>query len=489
MRREQWHGVLHGTGAVPGVPLDHVTLTAAPPTAGPAGPATAAGGRLSPRYRWASIGVVLVITLAALEGMSVATVMPTAARELDGLGLYAWGFTAFLVAALVGTVDAGARCDRGRVVRAFLLGLGAFAAGCVVAGTAPTMPVFILGRAVQGYGAGALIVVVYVLTARRFREDQRPAVLGLLAAAWVIPALVGPTVAGAVTQTVGWRWVFVGLLPFVLLVLALLVPTLRSLPSLDAAPGRDSGRTGAQLGHAVLLAAGVAVVQAGATWSSWFGVAAMVAGLTVMALPLRRLLPAGALRLAPGLGATISARGLLAGSFLGAEAYLPLTLTAVHHESPARSGLPLTFAALSWASASWLQGRRWQSVSRGRLTATGFTILAAGLGILSLVALASMTVWVAALAWLVAGAGMGLAMPSISVATMAASSEDEQGENSAALQVSDSAGSVVTIALGGALVAAAATAGHGIGPAVLTVDLSMAVLALVGLLAARRMRA
>jgi len=466
--------------------LDHVTLTAAPSATAPPAPAAAgAGGLLSPRYRWASIGVVLVITLAALEGMSVATVMPTAARELDGMGLYAWGFTAFLVASLVGTVDAGARCDRGRVVRSFLLGLGAFAAGCVVAGTARAMPVFILGRAIQGYGAGALIVVVYVLTARRFRADQRPAVLGLLAAAWVIPALVGPTVAGAVTQTVGWRWVFIGLLPFVLLVLVLLVPTLRSLPGLDAAPGRG----GAQLGNAVLLAVGVGVVQAGATSSSWYGVAGMIAGLAMMALPLRRLLPPGALRLSAGLGATISARGLLAGSFLGAEAYLPLTLTAVHHQSPARSGLPLTFAALTWASASWLQGRRWQSVTRGRLTAIGFTIVSAGLGILALVAVAAVPVWVAVLAWLVAGAGMGLAMPSISVATMAASSEDEQGENSAALQVSDSAGSVVTIALGGALVAAATNAGHGIGPAVLTVDASMAVLALVGLLAARRMRA
>lgn len=464
------------------------TLTSSPPEAGRGGPEP---GLLSPRYRWASIGVVLVVTLAALEGMSVATVMPTVARELHGLSLYAWGFTAFLVTSLIGTVDAGARCDRGSVLRAFLLGLGAFALGLVLAALAPSMPVFIAGRAIQGYGAGAAIVVVYVLTARRFRENQRAKVLGLLAAAWVVPALVGPAVAGAVTQTVGWRWVFLGLVPFVALVLAMLMPTLRSVPPISALAGPSPGTNPARpaLGTAVLLAVGVTVVQAGGTSSVWWGVLVMLAGLAVMAWPLGRLLPSGALRLSHGLGATVAARGLLAGSFLGAEAYLPLTLTAVHHQSPARSGLPLTFAALSWAGASWLQGHRLQGMTRGRLTGIGFATVAAGLGLVALVSLPGAPVWVAVVAWLVSGAGMGLAMPSISVATMAASSEDEMGTNSAALQVSDSSGSVVTIAAGGALVAVAAGAGRSIGPAVLTVDLVMAALALVGLLAARRMRA
>ena len=121
-----------------------------------------------PRYRALSIGIITVVLLVAFEGISVATAMPVAVRELDGLDLYAWSFTAFLVTSLVGMVLAGEASDRRGPLVPFLVAVATFGVGLVVAGTAQTMWVFILGRAVQGVGAGLNIVALYVVVARAY---------------------------------------------------------------------------------------------------------------------------------------------------------------------------------------------------------------------------------------------------------------------------------------------------------------------------------
>lgn len=462
-------------------------------TTAPARPAPAAAERprlLRSAYRVPTVGIVLAITLTALENISVASVMPTVARSLHGLPLYAWGFTAFLVAMLVGTVDTGQRCDTGRrggrVVRAFRIGVAAFATGLVVAGTAPTMPVFILGRAVTGYGAGALIVVVYVVVGRSFPESLRPAAFSATAAAWVVPALVGPAAAGALTGAFGWRWVFLGLLPAVLLVSLLLEPALRRVPPNDADPAIRGGSR--QRGYAVLLALGVALLQAATTSPWWAALPLVVVAVALGARPLRRLLPPGTLRARAGLPAGIALRGVLAGALFGAEAYVPLTLAEVHHQSPAFAGLPLTVGAIGWAAGSWVQGHRSAGVSRARLVGLGFGLLAVGTVVLAPVGLPGVPWEVAIGAWTITCVGAGLTMPSISVLTLGAAPEGEQGATSAALQITDLSGSVITIAAAGALIAAVRSSTGTITPAVIAVDLTMAALGLVGVRLARRLR-
>src|SRR4051812_49953755 len=103
-------------------------------------------------------GITLVISVTAFEAIAVATAMPTVARSLHGLGLFGWSFTAFLLADIVGLVDAGSRVDRNGPTGSLIGGLSMFAAGLLVDGLAPDMPVFLIGRALQGLGAGALIV-------------------------------------------------------------------------------------------------------------------------------------------------------------------------------------------------------------------------------------------------------------------------------------------------------------------------------------------
>jgi MFS family permease len=156
------------------------------------------------------------MTLVAFEGIAVATVMPVVGRELDGLGVYAWAFNAYVVASLVGMVGAGTWCDRRGPRLPLQVGSLVFGVGALMAGFAPTMGVLIAARGIQGLGGGAVIVAVYVLIARAFDESLRPRAFSLLAAAWVVPSMAGPFVAGWLAESITWRAAF-WLVPIVMI--------------------------------------------------------------------------------------------------------------------------------------------------------------------------------------------------------------------------------------------------------------------------------
>ncbi|MEV1240690.1 MFS transporter [Nonomuraea sp. NPDC050022] len=191
-------------------------------------------------YRTATIGILLVITLIAFEGMSVGVVMPVISQQLDALDLYGLSFSAFLIASLFANVVSGLWSDRRGYTIPFLVGVVLFVVGMGLAGAASTKVLFLAARAVQGLGAGCTIVAVYVMIARVYPADVRPKVFAGLSAAWVVPAMVGPAVAGFVADTLGWRWVFFGIIPLVVPALVMLVPALNK-PAHEPDGPRASG--------------------------------------------------------------------------------------------------------------------------------------------------------------------------------------------------------------------------------------------------------
>ncbi|HEV2088652.1 MAG TPA: MFS transporter, partial [Cryptosporangiaceae bacterium] len=191
---------------------------------------SAAPGRVDGALRATTAGTVLVVTLIAFEAIAVATALPTAVRALDGLAYYGWPFLAFLIANVLGMVLGGELSDRYGPTKPLVGGLLVFAGGLVVSGAAFGMVLFVAGRAVQGLGAGLVIVALYVVIGEAYAEDARPRVFGFVSAAWVLPALIGPVVAGWLAEHLSWRWVFLGIPPLVGLGLLLIVPGLRRLP-------------------------------------------------------------------------------------------------------------------------------------------------------------------------------------------------------------------------------------------------------------------
>src|SRR5205823_6227930 len=114
--------------------------------------------------------------------------------------------------------------------------------GMVVAGAAPAMAVFVLGRAVQGFGSGLVIVAEYVVIGGLYAEEFRPRMFAYLSAAWVLPALVGPVLSGLIAQHLSWRLVFLGLAPFVAAGVGLLFPVLHQTPPLEPLEPAGGGR-------------------------------------------------------------------------------------------------------------------------------------------------------------------------------------------------------------------------------------------------------
>ena len=97
------------------------------------------------------------------------------------------------------------------------LGIGLFAIGLASAALAPSMEVLVAARFVQGLGAGTIQPIAYVAIGRRLPERLRPRMFATLSTAWVLPGVIGPAIAGTVGETIGWRFVFLGLLPLIAL--------------------------------------------------------------------------------------------------------------------------------------------------------------------------------------------------------------------------------------------------------------------------------
>lgn len=155
--------------------------------------ATPTRSLLAGGYRGATIGSFALVFLAAFEALAVATVMPTVSRELDGRAWFAAAFSAALAASLVGMVVVGLWADRRGAVRPLLAAVALFGLGLLAAGLAPTMPVLVAGRVLQGLGGGGLTVALYVLVAQVYDDVDRPRILGAFAAAWVLPGSSGPS--------------------------------------------------------------------------------------------------------------------------------------------------------------------------------------------------------------------------------------------------------------------------------------------------------
>ncbi|MCT9929359.1 MFS transporter [Planotetraspora sp. A-T 1434] len=400
------------------------------------------------RYRAMSVGMVALILLLAFEYLAVATAMPVVGRELNGYHLYGLAFSGGLAATVIATV-VGGRWSDARGPRAPLwTGIAGFIAGLAVAGAAPTMEVFLAGRFLQGLGGGLFNVALYVLVAQVYPAEMHPRVFSLLAAAWVLPSVVGPGIAGFVAQNLSWRWVF-------LAVPVLAVPAAfvlwRGLPGGEPQVREAMGRAFLpRLAWGGMAAAGAALLQYG-SGTPGTGLPLVIAGLAVLAFALPRLLPPGTLRAVRGLPTVVALRGLAAGAFFAAEVFVPLTLTRVRGLDPAQAGVALTGGALAWSLGSWIQGRG--RFGRVPVLRAGTTMIAAGITVTALTVFHQVPVLVAFGGWVLAGLGMGMVYPTLSVLVLELSAPGEEGRNSASLGIGESVFSIVAVAITGALFA------------------------------------
>jgi MFS family permease len=434
------------------------------------------------------VGLVSVVTLVAFESLAVITILPEIEDDLGGLAWYGWVTTAFFLGTMIGIVFAGDQADRRGAGRPYVGGLVLFAIGLLAGGLAPSMPALVLARFVQGFGAGVVPAIGYVAIGRSFPEDERPRMFAILSTAWVVPGLVGPVLAERVADTIGWRWVFLGLLPLVAVAGSLVVPAMMRLgpPDIEPPPAVPLHRR--RMFEAARVAGGAALIVASFTASRWLLVPGIAAGIALGLGPLTRLTPPGTLRARAGLPAVILSRGALTFAFFGTDTFVPYALTSGRGTSGLAGSIAVTVATLAWTAGAWCQDRWITRTGEAPFIRLGYAVMVPAILLVAAGSLPDrLPFWTIHIGWLAGGLAIGLGYAAHSQLTLRCAPASEYGAATASLQLFDNLG----VALGTGATGVIVTLGDDLdwppGDAVALALVLPAAVAAAGLLLSRRL--
>ncbi len=392
-----------------------------------------------------TLGLVLVEAVAAVQVSVVAAIMPAVSHDLNGIAFYGLVFSGYALAGLAATPLAGYLADRYGPGRPFVITTAIFVVGSVLCGLAPTMPLLAAARVIQGWGGAALYTIAYGAIAKAYPESGRARMLALLSAVWVVPGFLGPGFGAIVTETVGWRWCFFGLLPIVAVSFVMAYPELRKL-------GGGTAQGAPPWQWPVVLAAGTGLLVTGLADRPPLGLIFDVIGFALFVPALRHVLPAGTFRLERGLPSAILASLLLTLAFFVGLFFLPLLITQHNHRSLLEAGLAVTAANTTWTIGNWWQATAVERYSKRLLI--GVSGVVVGLSLLAgCLVLVGLPLPIAYVAWTLGGAGMGVAYPTMYLVAVEAATAGRETVAVAALMTTNRLGISLGTGLGGAFIA------------------------------------
>jgi EmrB/QacA subfamily drug resistance transporter len=371
---------------------------------------------LTGRALWTVFAALMLgMFLAALDQTIVSTALPTIVGDLGGLNHLSWVVTSYLLASTVSTPLYGKLGDMMGRKPVFLAAILIFLAGSMLAGLSQSIGQLIGFRALQGIGAGGLMVGAQAIIADIVPPRERGRYMGLIGSVFAVASVAGPLLGGFLVDNLSWRWVFYVNLPVGALAVLIVVTRLH----LHTPPVRHK----IDVLGATVLSAGVAALIILTTWGgteyAWGSpviVALGVVGVALLAvfiwwetratepiLPLK-LFRSSVFSVSNAMGFTIGM------AMFGAIVFIPLYLQLVYGASPTSSGLRLLPLMAGLLAAAIASGRAISRIGRYKVfPIAGTAILVVGMFLLSLLRVGTAP-WLASVYMLVVGVGIGLVM-------------------------------------------------------------------------------
>ncbi|MBM3531628.1 MAG: MFS transporter [Alphaproteobacteria bacterium] len=307
------------------------------------------------RNATALVTLSLGVALHAFNGFLVATALPTAVIEIGGVQLLSWAFTVYLVFAIIGGAGAARLKQMAGGRQAMIVSALVFLAGTLIAGMAPSMPVLLAGRALQGVGEGVISALCYILIPELFPSRLIARVFGVEAMVWALGAFGGPLISGVLTEALSWRMAFFVNVPVVALFLILVVrvvPPDASVPEAKAKAVPLGRLAGCAIG---IMMVAVAAISGDVGAASLLILSALAILVGVFVADRRRpdrLFPSDAFAFTTTVGAGLWMILLMPIAHASSSVYLNITIQHLWGYGPTVAGFVHAMMALSWSGSA-----------------------------------------------------------------------------------------------------------------------------------------
>jgi len=420
-----------------------------------------------------TIGIMLSLFLASMEGTVISTAMPTIATQLGGLEWYSWVFSAYMLASTTTVPLFGKLSDIYGRRLIYAIAMVFFLGGSLLCGIAQSMEQLILFRVVQGLGAGGLMPLAFIIVGDMFTLEQRAKMQGLFSGVWGVSSVIGPLLGGFLVDQISWPWVFYINIPFGLVACALVWFSWVDRPRTGTTrPAID------YLGAALLSAAVVALLlglfELGSAFSTVLLLSSVMLFVALFWVEQRAPDPVLPLRLFRDRTFAIAcANGVLAGwSMFGSISFVPLFVQAVLGTSATQAGITLMPMMLGWVGASIIGSRLLLRMSYRTLALLGMSLLS--LGMFSMTFNNANTPQIVLLINLgLMGIGMGLTIPSFLIAVQSTVPPRDLGSATSVVQFARSIGGTLGVSVMGVALSmrlASAMIAAGLDPNTVSVD-------------------
>jgi EmrB/QacA subfamily drug resistance transporter len=405
-----------------------------------------------------TIGIMLGLFLASIEGTIVSTAMPTIVAQLGGLSIYSWVFSAYMLTSTSTTPIYGKLADMYGIRRVYMVAVAIFLVGSTLSGTAQSMEQLVFYRLLQGLGAGGLLPLAFTIIGMIFTLEQRAKMQGLFSGVWGVSSLVGPLIGGFIVDKLTWHWVFFLNLPFGIAAAALLWRNLQ-----DTKPSgvkRSIDFSGVFLLVGGIVAFLLALLEGPVSgWTSPLVMGAGVVSIVLLASFIWNELKVSEPIIPPALFkdrlfAIGSTHGFLTGvAMFGSISFLPLFAQGVLGLNATAAGAVLTPALLMWTVSSIIGGRLLLTYGYRKVAIGSMLIMTLGAFMLSRLS-GETQQWQLLIYSGLLGCGMGAGVTAFLISIQSSVARNQLGAATSTLQFTRSMGGTIGVSIFGTVMAA-----------------------------------